>query len=173
MNQKRLSLNINFKFYFLLVFLVFFSLEIYAQDEQDSISQGSTYGTISMPNPSSVVSKYEYDSYLDKYIYTEKIGSVNTKFPLVLTPKEFEALVLEEQMKSYFKQKSDAALGKGDEENQKNLIPIFYVNNSFFQSVFGGNQIEVNPRGSVAVDMGILYSKQDNPALSQIGRAHV
>ena len=166
MNQKRLSLNINFKFYFLLVFLVFFSLEIYAQDEQDSISQGSTYGTISMPNPSSVVSKYEYDSYLDKYIYTEKIGSVNTKFPLVLTPKEFEALVLEEQMKSYFKQKSDAALGKGDEENQKNLIPIFYVNNSFFQSVFGGNQIEVNPRGSVAVDMGILYSKQDNPALS-------
>jgi len=166
LNQKRLSLNINFKFYFLLVFLVFFSLEIYAQDEQDSIPQGSTYGTISMPNPSSVVSKYEYDSYLDKYIYTEKIGSVNTKFPLVLTPKEFEALVLEEQMKSYFKQKSDAALGKGDEENQKNLIPIFYVNNSFFQSVFGGNQIEVNPRGSVAVDMGILYSKQDNPALS-------
>jgi cell surface protein SprA len=166
LNQKRLPLNINFKSYFFLVFLVFFSLKTYAQDEQDSIPQGSTYGTISMPNPSSVVSKYEYDSYLDKYIYTEKIGSVNTKFPLVLTPKEFEALVLEEQMKSYFKQKSDAALGKGDEENQKNLIPIFYVNNSFFQSVFGGNQIEVNPRGSVAVDMGILYSKQDNPALS-------
>jgi cell surface protein SprA len=166
LNQKRLPLNINFKSYFFLVFLVFFSLEIYAQDEQDSIPQGPTYGTISMPNPSSIVSKYEYDPYLDRYIYTEKIGSVNTKFPLVLTPEEFEALVLEEQMKSYFKQKSDAALGKGDEENQKNLIPIFYVNNSFFQSVFGGNQIEVNPRGSVAVDMGILYSKQDNPALS-------
>ncbi|PKG41219.1 T9SS outer membrane translocon Sov/SprA [Psychroflexus sp. MES1-P1E] len=163
MNKKRLSLNINFISYFFLVFLVFLSLEIYAQD---SIPQGPTYGTISMPNPSSIVSKYEYDSYIDKYIYTEKIGSVNTKFPLVLTPKEFEALVLEEQMKSYFKQKSDAALGKGDVEDQKNLIPIFYVNNSFFQSVFGGNQIEVNPRGSVAVDMGILYSKQDNPALS-------
>jgi cell surface protein SprA len=159
-------LNINFKSYFSLVFIVFLSLEIYAQDEQDSTSQGPTYGTISMRSPSSIVSKYEYDSYLDKYIYTEKIGSVNTKFPLVLTPKEFEALVLEEQMKSYFKQKSDAASGKGDEENQKNLIPIFYVNNSFFQSVFGGNQIEVNPRGSVAVDMGFLYSKQDNPALS-------
>lgn len=166
MNQKRVPLNINFKSYFSLVFIVFLSLEIYAQDEQDSTSQGPTYGTISMRSPSSIVSKYEYDSYLDKYIYTEKIGSVNTKFPLVLTPKEFEALVLEEQMKSYFKQKSDAASGKGDEENQKNLIPIFYVNNSFFQSVFGGNQIEVNPRGSVAVDMGFLYSKQDNPALS-------
>jgi len=166
LNQKRVPLNINFKSYFSLVFIVFLSLEIYAQDEQDSTSQGPTYGTISMRSPSSIVSKYEYDSYLDKYIYTEKIGSVNTKFPLVLTPKEFEALVLEEQMKSYFKQKSDAASGKGDEENQKNLIPIFYVNNSFFQSVFGGNQIEVNPRGSVAVDMGFLYSKQDNPALS-------
>jgi len=112
-------LNINLKSYFFLVFIVFLSLEIYAQDGQDSTLQGPTYGTISMPNPSSIVSKYEYDSYLDKYIYTEKLAPLTPNSPLVLTPKEFEVLVLEEQMKSYFKQKSDAALGKGDEENQK------------------------------------------------------
>lgn len=151
---------------FLLVAVILFASDVYAQDKQDSIPKGPSFGNISMPNPSSIVSKYEYDPVLDRYIYTEKIGSVNTKYPLVLTPEEFEALVLEEQMKAYFKQKSDAASGKGDEENQKNLIPIFYVNNSFFQSVFGGNEIDVQPRGSVAVDMGILYGKQDNPSLS-------
>jgi cell surface protein SprA len=149
-----------------LLVAILFASDVYAQDEQDSIPKGPSFGNISMPNPSSIVSKYEYDPILDRYIYTEKIGSVNTKYPLVLTPQEFEDLVLEEQMKAYFKEKSDASLGKGDEENQKNLIPIFYVNNSFFQSVFGGNEIDVQPRGSVAVDMGILYGKQDNPSLS-------
>ncbi|WP_449421129.1 T9SS outer membrane translocon Sov/SprA [Psychroflexus sediminis] len=142
------------------------TVKAYAQEEQDSISKGASFGEITMPNPASIITKYEYDAVLDRYIYTEKIGSVNIKYPIVLTPEEFEALVLEEQMKAYFKEKSDAALGKGDEESQKNLIPIFYVNNSFFQSVFGSDEIEVIPRGSVAVDMGILYSKQDNPALS-------
>ena len=151
----------------LAVFLfVMLSCITYAQEEQDSIPEGPSFGNISMPNPSSIVSKYDYDPVLDRYIYTEKIGSVDVKYPLVLTPDEFEALVLEEQMKTYFKEKSDAATGKGDEENQKNLIPIFYVNNSFFKSIFGGDEIEINPSGSVAVDAGILYSKQDNPSLS-------
>ncbi len=166
MNLYLKNFNSFHKTLFASVIFLFSLSGTYAQEEQDSIPQGPSLGSIDMPNPSSIVSKYEYDPVLDRYIYTEKIGSVNTKYPLVLTPKEFEALVLEEQMKQYFKQKSDAALGRGDEEEQKNLIPIFYVNNSFFQSVFGGNQIEVTPRGSVAVDMGILYSKQDNPSLS-------
>lgn len=160
------ALNRNYVPLVFWVVILLFSAKTQAQEEQDSIPEGSTLGNISMPNPASIVSKYDYDPVLDRYIYTEKIGSVDTKYPLVLTPEEFEALVLEEQMKEYFKEKSDVALGKGDEENQKNLIPIFYVNNSFFQSVFGGNEIEVTPRGSVAVDMGILYSKQDNPSLS-------
>jgi len=166
LNFRIKKFNTIYKTLLLLVLLLSLASHTYAQGEQDSIPEGPTLGTVTMPNPSSIVSKYEYDPVLDRYIYTEKIGSVDTKYPLVLTPKEFENLVLEEQMKQYFKQKSDATLGKGDEENQKNLIPIFYVNNSFFQSVFGGNEIEVIPRGSVAVDMGILYSKQDNPALS-------
>ena len=61
-------------------------------------------------------------------------------------------------MKSYFKEKSDAYSGKkeGSEEARKNLLPNFYVNNNFFESVFGGNTIEVIPQGSVAMDLGLF-----------------
>lgn len=166
MNIVLKAFNITFRNLLFIAILLLFTVKTYAQEEQDSIPTSPTLGNITMPNPASIVSKYEYDHVLDRYILTEKIGYVNTKYPLVLTPEEFENLVLEEQMKAYFKEKSDTALGKGDEENEKNLIPIFYVNNSFFESVFGGNEVEVTPRGSVAIDMGILYSKQDNPSLS-------
>lgn len=151
--------------YFFLLGFIFCSLSLSAQNTQDSTKTGYSFGNIFMEDPSSILKKYTYDPILDKYIYTEKVDEVNVKYPLVLSREEFEKLYLEEQLKAYFKQKSDAANGK-NEDAQKNLIPIFYVNNSFFESIFGGNTIEVIPRGSVAVDLGILYSKQDNPALS-------
>lgn len=152
--------------------LLFGTTETFGQTEQDSTKTGYSFGQIFMDDPSSIAKKYKYDPILDKYIYTEKIGEVSIKYPLVLTREEYHDLIMEQQLKAYFKQKSDAASGR-NEENQKNLIPIFYVNNSFFQSVFGGNRIEVIPRGSVAIDLGILYSKQDNPSISPRNQSNV
>src|SRR5690606_39987843 len=39
-------------------------------------------------------------------------------------------------------------------------------------SIFGGNTIDVKPTGSVELDLGIRYSKQDNPALSPRNRTN-
>ncbi len=139
----------------------------YGQDETqvDSTKTGFALGSLKFPNPSSIQSKYTYDQILDRYIYTEKIGDLNTIYPLILTREEYQNLVLRERMMAYFKSKSDAISGR-DEEEQGNLLPIFYVNNDFFSSIFGSNEIEVIPQGSVGIDLGVLYSKQDNPVLS-------
>ena len=77
-------------------------------------------------------------------------------------------------MKAYFKEKIDAADGRkaGSEEQQKNLLPTFYVNSNFFESIFGGNTIEVIPQGSVEMDLGLLYTKQDNPQYSPRNRSN-
>ncbi len=56
-------------------------------------------------------------------------------------------------------------------KQKKNLLPSYYVNNSFFESVFGSNTIDVKPTGSVEVDLGVRYSKQDNPAFSPRNRS--
>ncbi len=148
----------------------------------DSVAQetpqdttGYVLGNIDLPDPDSIVSMYEYDPVLDRYFYKESLGDINLGLPLVLTPEEFEDLVLSQEMRDYFKMKNDALSGRkeGSEEIQKDLLPDFYVNNSFFESIFGGTEIDIMPQGSVEMDLGILYTKQDNPAFSPRNRRNL
>lgn len=141
---------------------------------QDSTATGSSMGTMDLPNPSSIENLYTYDPITDRYIYTQTLGNFKINYPIILTRAEYQKLIQEEQIKSYFKQKIDAADGRkeGSEEDRKNLLPTFYVNSNFFESIFGGNSIEVIPQGSVEMDIGILYTKQDNPQFSPQNRSN-
>ena len=146
-------------------------------DEQvvDSVKTGFSLGKIAFDNPDSITSKYIYDPNLDRYIYSEKVGDFDIGYPIILTPEQYLELVRKEGIKAYFKEKSDAFSGKkeGSDEARKNLLPNFYVNNNFFQSVFGGNTIEVIPQGSVAMDLGVIWQKNDNPSLSPRNRTNL
>lgn len=140
---------------------------------QDSTATGSSMGRLDLPNPSSIQDLYTYDPITDRYIYTQRLGSFKINYPVILTREEYQNLIQQEEMKAYFKEKIDAADGRkeGSEENQKNLLPTFYVNSNFFESIFGGTAIEVLPQGSVEMDLGVLYTKQDNPQFSPRNRS--
>ncbi|MCM4173563.1 cell surface protein SprA [Arenibacter sp. TNZ] len=156
-----------------------FAQETEAEDvneqETDTLQTGVALGRLKMENPESIVSKYTYDPNLDRYIYSVSVGDFDISYPIILTPTQYLELVRREGMKSYFKEKIDAFSGKkeGSEEARKNLLPNFYVNNSFFESVFGGNTIEVIPQGSVAMDLGVIWQKNDNPSLSPRNRTNL
>ena len=153
-----------------------FSLQVFSQEDENSVQDttktGYSLGSIKMPNPSSIVSKYTYDPLTDRYIYTESVGDFNINYPIILTPAEYEQLVIRENLSSYYKKKIDAFDGKkqGAEDSQKNLLPEFYVNSGFFESVFGGNTIEVIPQGSVEMDLGVVFTRNDNPSFSPRNR---
>ena len=158
------------KYSLCLFILSFLAFDAYAQVEeteveQDSVKTGVTLGNVRIPDPQSIQNLYTYDPVINRYIFTKQINEVNIAYPMVLTPEEYQDLILRQQMKEYFKQKSDAAKD-GSGEDSKNLIPAFYVNNSFFETIFGSNKVEIVPRGQVSMDLGILYTRQDNPALS-------
>mgnify|MGYP000518715851 CR=1 FL=1 len=72
----------------------------------------------------------------------------------------------------YSKDKINAISGKSKDaaDVQKNLLPTYYINSNFFESVFGGNTIEVNPQGSILVKMGLIFQKVENPQLSENNR---
>ena len=142
---------------------------------QDSTSTGYSLGRLELSDPNSIVYKYTYDAELDRYVYTQKLGEYNISYPLILSPEEFQKLVFQEEMRKYFIEKADAVSGKkeGSEEEQKNLLPNFYVNSNFFESVFGGREIEVIPTGTVEMDLGVLYTKQDNPSFSPRNRSNL
>lgn len=169
---------IRFKYTFFIVCLLSVS-NLLAQETneqvQDSVQTGVELGRLIMQNPDSIVAKYTYDPKTNTYVYTESIGDFNVNYPIILTPEQYYDLVEKEQMKLYFKQKGDAYAGKkaGSEEARRNLLPNFYVNSNFFETIFGGNTIEVIPQGSVAMDLGVLWQKNDNPALSPRNRTNL
>lgn len=165
----------------LVVFALLFSTILVAQEpttqppDSTATQTGYALGQIKLKNPSSIVLKYTYDPKIDRYIYTETVAGFDIRYPLILTPKQYRELLLKESMKGYFKEKLDAMSGKkdGSEDGQKNLLPKFYINSNFFESIFGGNTIEVIPQGSVAMDLGIRFQKNDNPALSPRNRSNL
>ncbi len=132
-------------------------------------------GKMELPSPPSIKDLYIYDPLTDRYIYNQMLGDFNISHPILLTPEEYQDLILKEEMKNYFKDKISASDGKkeGSEDLQKNLLPSFYVQSNFFESVFGGNTIEVIPQGSVEMDLGLLFTRQDNPAFSPRNRTNL
>lgn len=176
MNITKFNFYNSIKKHYFLGIVCLFSVGTWAQQPtvQDSVKTGFNLGVIKTPDPNSMESKYTYDPITNRYIYTEKIGSFNINYPVILTPKEYYALVAKESVKAYYKEKIDAFDGKKDgaDDAQKNLLPEFYIKSDFFESIFGSNTIEVVPQGSVEMDLGILFSKQDNPSFSPRNRSN-
>ena len=116
-----------------------------------------------------------FDSKLQKYIIREKIGGYYINQPIYMTPKEYREYKLRQDMLGYYKDKLSAVSGKSAlaKEAQKNLLPTYYVNSSFFESIFGGNTIEVNPTGSIELKLGILSQNVENPQISEKNRKNV
>lgn len=152
------------------------SSAVFAQDPVPNTvidSTGYATGKVEITNPNSIVNAYTYDAATNRYIYTSSFDGFNINYPIILTPQEYEELVLRESMRKYFKDKSDAMDGKkeGSEASKKDLLPRYYVNSSFFETIFGSNTIDVKPTGSVEMDLGVRYTKQDNPSFSPRNRA--
>lgn len=157
------------------ILVLFFAVPVQAQvdeEEKDSLKTGVDLGQIELANPQSITEAYTYDPASNRYIYTKTFDGFNINYPIILTPEEYEELVLRESMRKYFQQKMSAMDGKkqGSEEAKKDLLPRYYVNSSFFESIFGSNTIDVKPTGSVEMDLGIRFSKQDNPSFSPRNR---
>jgi cell surface protein SprA len=163
-------------FTFLIVlFCVSISLAQVKEQSQDTTKTGFSLGKVEIKDPQSVLSGYTYDPLTDRYIYSKSVAGFSINYPIILTPKEYESLLLKESMRDYFKQKTDAMNGKkeGSEEAKKNLLPKYYVNSSLFESIFGSNTIDVKPSGSVEMDLGARYTKQDNPSFSPRNRSNL
>ncbi len=142
---------------------------------QDTTQTGFSTGKIQMKDPKSIVKSYSYDPVTGMYILTKTIDDFPTNYPTILNPKEYEDLVRKESMRNYFKDKLDAIEGKkeGGDDAKKDLLPRYYVKSGLFESIFGSNTIDIKPTGSIEMDFGLRYTKQDNPAFSPRNRSSI
>ncbi len=164
------SLKIIFGFLLIISFNNVFSQ---VDDTSNDTVKGFNKGKITISNPKSIVDAYTFDPISNKYILTQTFDGYNVKYPIVLSPEEYQKLVLKESVHDYFKKKLDAIEGKkeGSEAEKKNLLPQYKINSKLFETIFGSNTIDIKPTGSVEMDLGVRYTKQDNPSFSPRNRA--
>ncbi len=158
------------------ILLLFGVFTVHAQVNtkiQDTIITGYSTGKIDIKDPKSVVSAYTYDPVTEMYILSKTIGDFRADYPAILSPTEYENRLRKESMRRYFKDKLDAIDGKkgADSLARKDLLPRYYVKSGLFESIFGSNTIDIKPTGSVEIDFGLRYTKQDNPAFSARNRS--
>jgi len=170
--------------FFLCVLAVLASTSVFSQTtkvENDSIKRdsipalkynfrSSQRGSLFLNNPStySVV----YDKKLNKYIVVELLGDFKVGTPIYMTPDEYQKYRLKKDIKNYFKEKIDAlSKKKGNKAAKRNLLPKYYVNSKFFESIFGGNTVEVIPSGNLNIKLGGIFQNVDNPQLSENNRS--
>ncbi|WP_426479985.1 cell surface protein SprA [Chryseobacterium sp. CBSDS_008] len=115
--------------------------------------------------------RYEayYDIKTGMYYVYPKIGNTITGPPTAMSPEEYKEYMLASQTKAYYKDKSDKynLLFRKDRSDarKKGLIPSLLINNRLFETIFGGNKIEIIPSGYASLDFAGLYQKIDNPMI--------
>ena len=134
----------------------------------DTIGNTVYLGKFKLKPPSFFISKYTYDPLIDKYIYTTKAGEIDVGVPLLLSPSQYRKLIKESNIKNYFQDKLKLLEDEDSDESEKlkNLLPDLYLNSNFFETIFGGDEIELTPQGSISMDIGARYQKRENPSLS-------
>lgn len=119
--------------------------------------------------------RIRYDKFTDRYVFEEKIGDIFVKTPVYMTPLEFSTYKRRVDILEYFKKKIRARDSKSKDAvaERKNLLPTYYVNSKFFQSLFGGNQIKITPSGNINFRLGAIYQNTENPQIPEQNRSAV
>ncbi|CAD0223435.1 Cell surface protein SprA [Chryseobacterium sp. JV274] len=156
-NSKHLNI-------FLFLSFLFMSVSTFAQVQKDTAIIRKQY---------EVADPTRYEAYYDiktgmYYVYP-KIGNTITGPPTAMSPQEYKEYMLATQTKAYYKEKSDKynLLFRRDRSDarKKGLIPSLLINNRLFETIFGGNKIEIIPSGYASLDFAGLYQKIDNPMI--------
>lgn len=113
-----------------------------------------------------------YDPINNQYILWPKIGGITVSEPIYLSSQEYLDLILNQDINNYYKDKSreydklyrtnafgDQADGEGS------IIPSFKIKSRAFETIFGGNEIQLIPQGTAQLDLGLFIQKIDNPQL--------
>lgn len=108
-----------------------------------------------------------FDPITKQYRIRDKIGSKLYRPPLYLTIPEYKDFEYARAERNYWEQLAHQELL---EERRRRLFPVIQIESPAFEKIFGGNTIDINPRGSIDVTLMGQYNKNQNPMLNEYQR---
>ena len=142
--------------------------------QSDTIGNGGgQQGDLLLDEPGNVTQSVQYDPVSNQYVIQRMLGDFPLGPPQFLSPTEYQDYVFSQQNETYWNNKTgqggNSGLGGGLEE-QGGLLPQFQVWGEDFDRLFGGNTVDIRPRGSASLIFGAMINRTDNPALPERNR---
>ena len=119
-------------------------------------------GNINLENPENIQNEVIYDPVTGQYIVQSTVGgSFDYRPPMSMSLEEYLNYDMQRSMENYWLDRVE----QDSESAQKGLIPSIKVRGEAFDRIFGGNTIDIKPRGSAEVIFGVNISKTENPRI--------
>ena len=130
--------------------------------------QGTGEYVTDLKTPSNITTEAEYDYATGCYIIRTKLGDNDIVTPFILSPDEYNNMVMRQSMMEYYRKK-DAESAEEKANNPFNFLDMQFGLGPL-ESIFGPGGVQLKTSGSVTINMGIKSNKTDNPALSVANR---
>lgn len=123
---------------------------------------GQSQGPINLQDPENIENDVIYDPVTGQYIMRSTVGgSFDYRPPMSMSLDEYLNYDMERSMETYWLERVE----EESEARQKSFIPAIKIRGKAFDRIFGGNTIDIKPRGSAEVIFGLNISKTDNPRI--------
>src|SRR5690606_18355721 len=97
-----------------------------------------------------------------QYIMQSSVGGeFDYRPPMSMSLEEYLNYDMEQSMQTYWTDRVE----EDSKSAERRLIPEIKVGGEAFDRIFGGNTIDIRPRGSAEVIFGVNISKTENPRI--------
>lgn len=116
------------------------------------------------PLPGNFKREVEYDALNKQYIIRNRIGGRFLTTPQYLSIEEYQRLIDSEIKQENWRSFSDAEV---TDYRRTGILPQVTVNSKTFERMFGGNTIDIQPRGEAELTVMGRVNKNENPLFNE------
>lgn len=130
----------------------------------------STNSPLYLKTPSNLTTTIEYDAENNQYLEVKKVGDIvlETK---VLSFDEYQKYDLDKVIDNYWKNRVGSAVASQSESSLTSLIPQLKLNSDWMEKIFGGDNIDIRPSGSVDLKFALVNNRNENLSINEDARS--
>ncbi len=120
-------------------------------------------GSFNLPNPPNVTTQITFDPVSGYYVKVFKVGNMVLGRPVYMTLQEYLNYDIDKSLREHWQQR----VSRQTSQARGGLIPEIKVGGELFESIFGGEAIEIRPTGSAELIFGIMSNRRDDPNIDE------
>ena len=143
------------------------------QDDLRYPINDSTKSPLYLTSPQNITTSVEYSAEDNEYYLIKKAGDIVIERK-ILSFSEYQNYDLDKMIDDYWKNRSmtSKVAAASTDGGLSSLIPQLKINSELFETIFGGQTIDIRPSGNAEIKLGFLNNRNENLALSESQRSN-